>query len=246
MTAFFRTHLLGQSRFGAFSRGDALPPPSALTDDVRLGYLPGASDRREINRFTALGSATTWTSGVTASICSGSGSASNACQPNLGDMQAHFVGERLSARQVAWSTTGQSPSNLVAASDRNVSNFGVVQFRVAVNHTAAGALNPVGANRDFSVQLTDASGATQSVRVSDYSDVLYYPPGAAGHRKNVMNTVRVPLDAFGNLDRTNITSVDFLLNGSTTGSLLISDLAFADRSITAAEIWHAASATFLL
>lgn len=246
ITAFFRTHLLGQSQFGAYLRGDALPPPSALTDEVYTGYLPAAHDLREINRFAAQNQ-TTWTSGVTASICNSSGSAPNACQPGISDMQTHFLGTlTLSALKVSWSTSGQSVTTPVAAAYRDVTGLGTVQFRVAVNHSAATSLNPVGSSRDFSVQLTDGV-ISQSVIVSDYSDVLYYPPGDAGHRKNIMNTVRIPINAFGNLNRSNITSVNFVFNRSTTGSLLISDLVFADKSVApAATIWQVASASFLL
>lgn len=244
-TAFFRTHLLGQTQYQSILRGDALPPPSAMTQEAYVGYLSGASDQSEINRYTdPLGTNTTWTSGVNASICSGSSSAATACQPSLSDMMSHFVGTRLSALRVSWNTPNQSLSNAVPASRRNVSDFGMLQFRVAVNHTAT-TFNPVNSDRTFSIQLQDGT-TSQSVPVSDYSDVLYFPPGDAGHRKNVMNTVRIPLSAFGNLDHTNITSVNFVFNGSSTGSLLISDLVFADRSISAAEIWHAASVPFLL
>lgn len=247
MTAFFRTHLLRQSEFGVYLQGEALPPPSAATDDVYTAYLPRAHDLREINRFSAQNQST-WTSGVVASICSGGGSTPNACQPGISDMRAHFVNEfTLSALKVSWSTTGQSVTNPVPASYRNVTGFGSVQFRVAVNHSAVSTLNPVGSNRDFSVQLGDGSGAFQSVAVSDYSEVLYYPPGDVGHRKNIMNTVRIPLDAFGNLDPSNITSVNFVFDRSSTGSLLISDLIFADKSLPATAItWQAASASFLL
>jgi pimeloyl-ACP methyl ester carboxylesterase len=245
MTAFFRTHLLRQSQFGAYLQGDALPPPSALTDEIHTGYLPRAHDLREINRFSAQNQ-TTWTSGVTGSICNSSGSTPNACQPGISDMQTHFFGSlTLNALKVSWNTTGQSVTNPVAVVDRNVTGFGAIQFRVAVNHSAAASLNPVGSSRDFSVQLTDGV-TSQSVAVSDYADVLYYPPGDAAHRKNIMNTVRIPLDAFGNLDRNNITSVNFVFNRSSTGSLLISDLAFSDKSAVAAVItWQAASASFL-
>lgn len=247
MTAFFRTHLLRQSQFAVYLQGEALPPSSALTDDVYTAYLPRAHDLREINRFSAQNQST-WTNGVVASICSGASSDPNACQPGISDMMAHFVNQyTLSALSVSWSTTGQSVTNPVSASYRNVTDFGSVQFRVAVNHTAAGSFNPIGSNRDFSVQLGDGSGAFQSVAVSDYSEVLYYPPGDVGHRKNIMNTVRIPLDAFGNLDRSNITSVNFVFDRSSTGSLLISDLVFADKSLPAAAImWQSASASFLL
>jgi hypothetical protein len=108
----------------------------------------------------------------------------------------------------------------------NVSGFQAVQFRVSVN--LADARNLEGLAQDFRVVLTDASGSSSSVRVSDVSGALFFPPGSVGPvPKVVLNTVRVPLSAFGGVNLNNVRSVQFVFNERFQGGVLVTDLAFA-------------------
>ena len=116
--------------------------------------------------------------------------------------------------------------NDIPASLGNVSGFQAVQFRVSVNF--ADARNLEGLAQDFRVVLTDASGASSSVRVSDVSAALFFPPGSVGPvPKVVLNTVRVPLSAFGGVNLNNVRSVQFVFNERFQGGVLVTDLAFA-------------------
>ena len=82
--------------------------------------------------------------------------------------------------------------------------------------------------QDFRVVLTDASGSSASVRVSNVSSALYFPPGSVGPvPKIVLNTVRVPLSAFGGVNLNNVRSVQFAFNERLQGAVLITDVAFA-------------------
>jgi hypothetical protein len=108
----------------------------------------------------------------------------------------------------------------------NVSGFEALQFRVSVNF--ADPRNLEGLAQDFRVVLTDAAGATASVRVSDVSSALFFPPGSvAPVPKVVLNTVRVPLTAFGSVNLNNIRSVQFTFDERFQGAVLIADIAFA-------------------
>lgn len=108
----------------------------------------------------------------------------------------------------------------------NVSGFQALQFRVSVNF--ADPRNLEGLAQDFRVVLTDGFGATASVRVSDVSSALFFPPGSTGPvPKIVLNTVRVPLTAFGSVNLTNIRSVQFTFDERFQGAVLIADIAFA-------------------
>jgi hypothetical protein len=108
----------------------------------------------------------------------------------------------------------------------NVSGFQSVQFRVSVNFEDV--RNVPGLAQDFRVVLTDASGASASVRVSDFSSALFYPPGEIlAVPKVVLNTVRVPLSAFNGVNLNNVRSVQFSFNERLQGALLITDVAFA-------------------
>jgi hypothetical protein len=82
--------------------------------------------------------------------------------------------------------------------------------------------------QDFRVILKDASGSESSVRVSDFSSALYFPPGEVGPvPKIVLNTVRLPLSAFGGVNLNNIRSVQFKFDERLEGAVLITDVAFA-------------------
>jgi hypothetical protein len=77
------------------------------------------------------------------------------------------------------------------------------------------------------VTLTDRTNQSATVRVSDISDALFYPPGELIHVPKVfLNTIRVPLSAFSGIDLTDVASVRLDFDRTTTGALLISDLAF--------------------
>jgi hypothetical protein len=108
----------------------------------------------------------------------------------------------------------------------NVSGFQAVQFRVSVNF--ADARNLEGLAQDFRVVLTDASGASSSVRVSNVSGALFFPPGNVGPvPKVVLNTVRVPLNAFGGVNLNTVRSVQLVFDERFQGGVLVTDLAFA-------------------
>ena len=121
--------------------------------------------------------------------------------------------------------TGNYRNNIPAALG-NVSSFQAVQFRVSVNF--GDVRNVAGLAQDFRVVLTDASGASSSVRVSDVSGALFYPPGEVlAVPKVVLNTVRVPLSAFSGVNLNAVRSVQFTFNERLQGGVLVTDVAFA-------------------
>jgi hypothetical protein len=116
--------------------------------------------------------------------------------------------------------------NDIPATLGNVSGFQAVQFRVSVNF--ADVRNLEGLAQDFRVVLTDASGASSSVRVSNVSGALFFPPGNVGPvPKVVLNTVRVPLNAFGGVNLNTVRSVQLVFDERFQGGVLVTDLAFA-------------------
>ena len=116
--------------------------------------------------------------------------------------------------------------NELPAALSNVSRFEALQFRVSVNF--ADPRNLEGLAQDFRVVLTDGAGASTSVRVSDVSPALFFPPGSVGPvPKIVLNTARVPLMAFAGVDLNNIRAVQFTFDERFQGAVLIADIAFA-------------------
>jgi hypothetical protein len=132
----------------------------------------------------------------------------------------------LSQLKTGWNDITGNYRNNVPPTLGNVSGFQAVQFRVSVNF--ADVRNLEGLAQDFRVVLTDAGGGSASVRVSDVSSALFFPPGeVAPVPKVVLNTVRIPLSAFSGVNLNAVRSVQFTFNERLQGAVLITDVAFA-------------------
>ena len=243
MTAFFRAYVGGESQFLPLLTGDAPPPPSAATNNLFVSYhAPDNPDLRlDVNRLLNSTNLTTNTLGAPATqsgltpydLCGGDAPEPAKCLPDEPNArQPHTTPSArssmrgLSQLRSGWGDPSALYKNELPPGSRNVSGFQAVQFRVSVNF--ADARNLAGAAQDFSVVLTDASGSTSSVRVSNFSGALYFPPGSVGPvPKVVLNTVRIPLSAFAGVNLNNIRSVQFKFDQRLQGALLVTDVAFA-------------------
>jgi hypothetical protein len=133
----------------------------------------------------------------------------------------------LSQLRTGWGLLNATYRNDLPTGARDVSGFQALQFRASVNYNDL--RNSPNTPQNFSVILTDGAGATSSVRVSDYSGALFYPPGTTVNvPKILLNTVRIPLTAFTGINLTDVRSIQFKFDQTPTGALQISDLAFAN------------------
>jgi len=243
MTAFFRVYVRGEKQFIPILTGDAPPPPSAHNNNLFVSYHAPDDPalRLDVNRLlndthlstNALGAAATQTGLTPYELCGGPEPQPATCTPNqLVFRQPHTSPSArsplrgLSQLRTGWNNFTGNYKNDVPARLQDVSTFEAVQFRVSVNFTDA--RNASDLAQDFRVKLTDASGASASVRVSDVSSALYFPPGEAFPLpKVVLNTVRVPLSAFGGVNLRRVRSVEFTFDERLQGGILITDVAFA-------------------
>jgi hypothetical protein len=226
MSAFFRAYVGGESQFIPILTGDAPPPPSAQTNNLFVSYHAPAALRLDVNRLlndtnlsiNTLGGAATQIDLTPYDLCGGAAPPANKCLPgSLNAQQPHTTpSARSSARgmtqlRTGWNNLTGNYRNDIPPTLGNVSGFQSVQFRVSVNFEDV--RNVPGLAQDFRVVLTDASGASASVRVSDFSSALFYPPGEIlAVPKVVLNTVRVPLSAFNGVNLNNVRSVQFSFN----------------------------------
>lgn len=241
MSAFFRAYVGGENQFIPILTGDAPPPASAQTTDLFVSYHAPDGLRRDVNRLlnntnlttNNLGAAVTQTGLTPYDLCGGEAPQPAVCLPGVSNAQqphttpsARSPARGLSQLRTGWNNfTGNYRNNLPAGAG-NVSGFQAVQFRVSVNFTDVRNLEDLA--QDFRVRLTDASGASASVRVSDVSGALFYPPGKVTPvPKVVLNTVRIPLSAFGGVNLNNVRSVQFTFDERLAGGVLIADVAFA-------------------
>lgn len=241
MSAFFRAYVGGETQFIPLLTGAAPPPASAQNNNLFVSYHAPANARLDVNRLlddtslttNVLGGAVTQTDLSPYELCGGPApqpqrciaDAFNAQQPHT-TPSARSPLRGLSQLKTGWNNMTGNYRNNVPPGLGNVSGFQALQFRVSVNF--ADVRNLAGLAQDFRVLLTDASGGSASVRVSDVSGALYFPPGEVlAVPKVVLNTVRIPLSAFNGVNLNNVRSVQFTFGERLQGGLLITDVAFA-------------------
>ena len=241
MSAFFRAYVGGESQFIPLLTGDAPPPASAQTSNLFVSYHAPAGLRLDVNRLlndtnlttNTLGAAATQTALTPYELCGGDAPQPQRCIPEANNAQqphttpsARSPLRGLSQLKTGWNDITGNYRNNIPAALGNVSGFQAVQFRVSVNF--ADVRNFAGLAQDFRVVLTDASGSSASVRVSDVSGALFFPPGEVlAVPKVVLNTVRIPLSAFSGVNLNAVRSVQFTFNERLQGGVLITDVAFA-------------------
>jgi len=244
MTAFFRVYVGGETQFIPLLTGDAPPPASAQTSALFVSYHAPANARFDVNRLlndtnlttNTLGAAATQTALSPYELCGGAAPQPATCVPGANNAQqphttpsARSPLRGLSQLRTGWNDTTGNYRNNIPAPLGNLSGFQAVQFRVSVSVNFADVRNFAGLAQDFRVVLTDASGTSASVRVSDVSGALYFPPGEVlAVPKVVLNTVRVPLSAFNGVNLNAVRSVQFAFNERFQGGVLITDVAFAN------------------
>ena len=243
MTAFFRAYVGGETQFIPILTGDAPPPASAQTSSIFVSYhAPDNPELRlDVNRFlnsaaltvNAAGGAVAQTALTPYELCGGDAPQPATCLPDQSNARqphttpsARSAASGLSQLKTGWTNMTGTYRNELPAALSNVSRFEALQFRVSVNF--ADPRNLEGLAQDFRVVLTDGAGASTSVRVSDVSPALFFPPGSVGPvPKIVLNTARVPLMAFAGVDLNNIRAVQFTFDERFQGAVLIADIAFA-------------------
>jgi len=240
VVAFFRRYLGGETAFSALWKGDAPPPPSAMTTEIHQSYLPGEGARLDVNRYSTPAELTVNTLGgaVTPNAlatylrcgvdfhCLQTPPASTAQQPHT-TPSARSSRRGLSQARLAWNEMTAFLENDIPSGSGDVSGLSRLQFRASIN--IQDSRNTPGTPQDFSVMLTDAAGNSATTQVSTVSDALFYPPGnVIPVPKVFLNTVRIPLACFPEVDLTNVQSVVFNFDQRMTGGLLVSDLQFAD------------------
>ncbi|MDQ1589708.1 MAG: hypothetical protein QOG71_335 [Pyrinomonadaceae bacterium] len=244
LSAFMRAYVGGETQFLPLLTGAAPPPASAQTTNLHVSYHApdAAAKRRDVNRLldatnlttNTLGGVTTQSGLTPHDLCGGASPQPQHCLPATQSTarQPHTVASALSTKRGAsqlrtgWGAFGSSYTNDLPLGSRDVSAFQALQFRVSVNYNDL--RNPSNTAQNFSVVLTDGTGATSSVRVGDVSTALFFPPGTVGPVPKVfLNTVRVPLTSFTNINLSDIRSVKFSFDQTGQGALLVTDLAFA-------------------
>ena len=247
LSSFFRSEIRSESAFKPLIDGTGGLPPSVSAFNLHVSYQPADPQRRDLNRLqTSADLSTNFLAGTVSQtglsphdMCGGPAPQPAQCLTGQATTrQPHTAPSSLSSLpglpqlRTGWSTLGSAfVNNIPAGSNRDISAFEFFQFRTTLNFTDT--RNPSGQSRDFSVRFTDGGGASQSLRVGQFSNALFFPPGTTGAVPKVWhNTVNIPLSALTAVDKTSISKVELLFDQSTTGAVLASDLHFYDSGGT--------------
>jgi hypothetical protein len=252
VAGFFRAHLGGEKALLPFLRGDVPAPAPILASELYSAYLPGASSRRDVNRFDVASSLTQTTlvgdGGSHGTVTANSLETCNRCGWDVPDAcfpgatrEAHLsssigggMQDGLSRVRISWNSPADSLVNTLPDGTHDVRDYDTLQFRVGVDYTDL--RSP--ATTAFSVVLKDATNsATVSTDAQLGNNDLYFPPSDSSHATPVMNTLRIPLSAFTGINLADVRSVTFLYDRVAGGTILVSDLAFVkdERAVTGCE-----------
>jgi streptogramin lyase len=248
VTAFFRRYLGGETAFDPMLKGDALPPAS--TDvvpgqpaDIHTTYFAPNSPttRLDVNRLDMPSDVTKNSLGglVTSNLTQEFVPTKSSVLPSKYDSSKQEPDATFLARvQIKWNQSLGTAyyANALPAGNRDLSRYAALEFRVGEDF--ADPLNSPTQGQDFSVVLKDGAGVEASVKVSDWSTALYYPPGQVVPIPKVfLNGVRIPLGAFltanRKLDLSDIRSIRFDFDPGTKGDLVFSNISLNDASALA-------------
>ncbi|MDP1793317.1 MAG: hypothetical protein Q8K63_04185 [Acidimicrobiales bacterium] len=241
LAAFMRRYVGNELVFDSYMTG-AMPFPSLLP--MGHSYVAPAAQRRYVIspvmtgdtlRLTAEGAPLTATDFATYTMCdphADTGADGNNRDPGLRS-GCPTNPNRTRVRQL---TLGWTQPALLRAqlAQRDVRGFGVLSLRTAVNFKDA--RNLAGSPQDFVITLVDGAGHRASVRASALSTALVPPPGDLD-RELTLNGVRVPLTAFTGVNLADVGSVELRFgagSGPATGSIQLSQLAFAEPPVVVA------------
>lgn len=235
--AFYRLYVGGETKFAPILEvNDIIPPASSLmdTNHIYVSYHAGKSDRLDVNRVDSVYNltnnnvgGTVANSGLTSPAICGGGLAVPVCDAGLGNDQKPHRGtttiKGLNQMRIKWTDTTGSYTNNVPQAYQNFSSYQSLSFRAGVNfsETVPGSYNY------FAVQLIDSAGSKATQLVNNFSHALFYPPGTESSTlpKIILNTIKIRLDSFKNIDLAKVRQIKFLFNKSAAGAVLVSDIA---------------------
>jgi PKD repeat protein len=241
--AFFRVYVGGEKQFAPILEVDDKIPPASSTltaPEIHISYHPSSLNRLDINRTNNQGVKVTNTVSDSAyqnglanyTIC-GDITANQFCL-GLGQAQEpHNAYDKtaqvgLSQLELGWNNTTDWYENKLPLKYRNLSQYRALQFRAAVNFKDG----PANQAMDFSIQLRTTNGSSQTIKVSDYTNALYFPQGTLTNYlpRILHNTIKIPLSKFDSINLSDVEYIRFKFNKNATGAIIISDLILSSDS----------------
>ncbi len=234
--AFLRWNVEGNANYRPYFAGQSVPAKIRVTDTEVFTQLSDHG-RRVIDNFEQGGLAN---STIQGDVSSGAGIAVIAegeawqLDPSAphDTRVARIKWSNSNYSWVRWSIPDRNIANVGNA--RDVSNYEYLSLRVAQDYNDA--WNTQGEDQDFYIRLRSANGYSTRIRASEFGRIAYpdqfitypYPYPQGDYTKSAMNTIKVPLSAFGNFDPNVATWIylEFTVPGHRSGSVFVDSIEF--------------------
>jgi dienelactone hydrolase len=230
MNAFFLWHLYGRAELSNYFTGELIPHAVATADDgsIKIHVQYQAPESLLVDKFT---NHNVMINDVGGTAINSSNIPMNLTEGDLVTMD-EFSPHDTNGGIIKWNNTKDIYSSAIPLAYRKVSRYSYLSFRITQRYSSIS--NPVNADQDFYVKLTDSNGNSSSILVSRFSSIPYpFIRGVNRLTKSALKTVRIPLMVYQSektdprkLDMTNIASINFEFGARPTGEIEITDLEF--------------------
>lgn len=254
-SAFFRASMLGGTNFSrnqSFLTGAVNPPASSTLNknDIHISFHAPDSQRLDVNRVSNQDNR--FTNDLNERVDIDGGIFNRVCGDSVntpfcifgvtpfqhphnpvyfnnnnvlmkGNKLASAADVGLAQLGLSWDQGGVAYTEELG--NRDVSSYDVLQLRMGVNFL------PDIAPPNFNIVLTDIHGKKSQPVVVDNPEAIYFPPGDSAVSNNylpkvILNTVRVSLNKFTEIDLKAIKSMSLIADGESS-RISISDVAFS-------------------
>ncbi|WP_405059277.1 hypothetical protein OG474_42040 [Kribbella sp. NBC_01505] len=236
VAGFFRLQLGHETSLLPLLDGTNSHPKSAGKAIVRVVSQAPAATRQDVQPFDQALPAGAVTGPASATVCAGTQQteALAACvTTDEPSNSPHWVAAAFATQaqttavtKLTWTGRTGVVRIDVPAPQRDVRKYAALSFRATPD--------PAGAPKtDLTVRVVDGRGRSASVPVSAVSDALLRMPGSpgAGLPKNLLRTVRIPTASLTAVDLRDIRAIELRTDLVDSGTVFISDLAFATPSL---------------
>lgn len=235
MNAFFRKHLMGETKWDGLFTGDWKPQAASLADGgaVKLFVQHSGTSQFTIDQFEGVHTATSWQTSAIGAAVSQTGLAADPVEAYLHNIDSQSAHDT-SGLFFQWNSLNDKIEFTIPAALKNVSAWKVLSFRIC--QRALNMANPTNLAANLRVALRDGSGNERAIRVSAFAEIPF-PQQRDNPDKilSMMRSVRIPLTAYTivclgvpRVDLTDVTRITFLFSEQPTGALEMDDLCFTN------------------
>lgn len=235
-TAFFRQHLLGESKWSGMFTGEWKPASiSATGAEVYFQYR--ASAGKTIDDFE--GAANWQSSTVGGSVSHGGTLPVDPAEARLFDFPPGSPGldpkspHDTNGLRVRWDGLGDRLAWTIPPAHADVSGYSVLSLRVTQKEGSAS--NPANLPQDLRVRLRDSASNERAIRASAFGPIPFPDQRSNSDlRKSAMATIRIPLTAYTivcagqpQVDLHNVVELSLDFTMTSTGEIEVDEIEFA-------------------